>query len=91
MKSQDRPADATGVEFVPVVTSLLGTDLYKFTMLQPMLHSMPANQAEYRFVCRNQPGYALSEIRDEVERQIEHLCTLRFTEDELQYLGGLRC
>lgn len=76
--------------FIPVVTSLLGTDLYKFTMLQPMLHSMPANLAEYRFVCRNTPGYPLADIRDEVERQIEHLCSLRFTEDELQYLGGLR-
>ena len=76
--------------FLPVVTSLLGTDLYKFTMLQPMLHSMPANQAEYRFVCRNEPDLPLSGIRDEVERQIEHLCSLRFTEDELQYLGALR-
>jgi len=76
--------------FSPVVSSLLGTDLYKFTMLQPMLHSMPANQAEYRFVCRNEPGYPLSEIREEVERQLAHLCTLRFTEEELQYLGGLR-
>jgi nicotinate phosphoribosyltransferase len=80
----------TDTGLVPVVTSLLGTDLYKFTMLQPMLHSMPANQAEYRFVCRNTSGYPLSEIRDEVERQLEHLCTLRFTEDELRYLGGLR-
>ncbi|QIM52729.1 hypothetical protein G9Q37_11520 [Hydrogenophaga crocea] len=76
--------------FTPVVTSLLGTDLYKFTMLQPLLHSMPANQAEYRFVCRNQPAYPLSELRDEVQRQIEHLCSLRFSEDELAYLGGLR-
>ena len=76
--------------FRPVVTSLLGTDLYKFTMLQPMLHSMPANQAEYRFVCRNTPELPLSGIRDEVERQIEHLCSLRFTEEELRYLGALR-
>jgi nicotinate phosphoribosyltransferase len=84
------PAQEATAAFVPVVTSLLGTDLYKFTMLQPMLHSMPANQAEYRFVCRNEAAYPLSEIRDEVERQIEHLCTLRFSEEELQYLGGLR-
>ncbi|WP_066268954.1 nicotinate phosphoribosyltransferase [Hydrogenophaga palleronii] len=87
---QTPTAAATAEAFVPVVTSLLGTDLYKFTMLQPMLHSMPANQAEYRFVCRNQPGYPLVEILDEVERQLDHLCTLRFTEDELQYLGALR-
>lgn len=90
MNANTTPAERREEGFLPVVTSLLGTDLYKFTMLQPMLHSMPANQAEYRFVCRNEPGYPLSEIRDEVERQIEHLCTLRFTEDELQYLGGLR-
>lgn len=85
------PPEATPrAGFTPVVTSLLGTDLYKFTMLQPMLHSMPANQAEYRFVCRNQPAHPLSELRDEVQRQIEHLCSLRFTEDELAYLGNLR-
>lgn len=41
-------------------------------------------------MCRNEAAYPLSEIRDEVERQIEHLCTLRFSEEELQYLGGLR-
>lgn len=84
------PPAAQGEAFKPVVTSLLGTDLYKFTMLQPMLHTMPANQAEYRFVCRNTPERPLSELREEVQRQIEHLCTLRFSEDELQYLGGLR-
>ncbi len=90
LNTHHTPAQQAAAGFVPVVTSLLGTDLYKFTMLQPMLHSMPANQAEYRFVCRNEAAYPLSEIRDEVERQIEHLCTLRFTEEELQYLGGLR-
>ena len=90
MNTQATPIAEAGTGFVPVVTSLLGTDLYKFTMLQPMLHSMPANLAEYRFVCRNTPAYPLSDIRDEVERQIEHLCSLQFTEDELLYLGGLR-
>lgn len=90
MNTTHNPALDPMETFNPVVTTLLGTDLYKFTMLQPMLHSMPANQAEYRFLCRNLPGYPLSELRDEVERQIEHLCSLRFTEDELQYLGGLR-
>jgi len=83
-------AGRTHAGFVPIVSSMLNTDLYKFTMLQPMLHSMPANHAEYRFVCRSEPGYPLSEFRDEVQRQIEQLCTLRFTEDELKYLGGLR-
>lgn len=90
MNTQPKQEGQTGAAFVPIITSLLGTDLYKFTMLQPMLHSMPANLAEYRFVCRNTPGYPLSEIRDEVQQQIEHLCSLHFTEDELQYLAGRR-
>jgi nicotinate phosphoribosyltransferase len=74
----------------PVISSLLETDLYKFTMQQPMLHSMPTNQAEYRFVCRNTPEFPLAELATEVNEQLDALCTLRFTEDELAYLAALR-
>lgn len=74
----------------PVIHSLLETDLYKFTMQQPVLHSMPTNEAQYRFVCRNQPELPLSELVAEVNEQLDALCTLRFTEDELQYLSTLR-
>jgi nicotinate phosphoribosyltransferase len=76
--------------FQPVIGSLLETDLYKFTMQQPMLHSMPTNQAQYRFVCRNQPAFPLAELQDEVNAQLDHLCDLRFSEDELDYLSKLR-
>lgn len=78
------------VAFVPVIQSLLETDLYKFTMLQAMLHGHPANQAEYRFVCRNQPAYPLAQLKDELELQLDFLCTLRFKEEELAYLGEKR-
>ena len=37
----------------PVITSLLDTDLYKFTMWQALLHRHPQVEVEYRFVCRN--------------------------------------
>lgn len=76
--------------FVPVVRSLLDNDLYKFTMWQAMLHRFPQTTAEYAFVCRNQPEFPLADLLDEVEAQLDHLCTLRFTEDELAWLGGLR-
>ena len=46
----------------PVITSLLDTDLYKFTMWQAMLHRHPQTQAEYTFVCRNTPAYPLAEL-----------------------------
>lgn len=80
----------TSHSFTPAIRSLLETDLYKFTMLQPMLHHMPANQAEYRFVCRNAPAYPLALLKDDLEQQLDWLCSLRFEEDELAYLGGLR-
>ena len=76
--------------FQPVIRSLLETDLYKYTMQQPMLHSMPTNQAEYHFVCRNTPAFALAELQAEVNAELDALCELRFTEDELAYLGAMR-
>ncbi|MDO6388198.1 nicotinate phosphoribosyltransferase [Uliginosibacterium sp. 31-12] len=74
----------------PVVRSLLENDLYKFTMWQALLHSNPGAQAEYRFVCRNRPAFPLAELKDDVERELDHLCSLYFTQDELDYLASLR-
>lgn len=74
----------------PILHSLLETDLYKFTMWQTMLHRHPQAQAEYRFVCRNAPAFPLAELLDDVNAQLDHLCSLSFTEDELAYIGGLR-
>jgi nicotinate phosphoribosyltransferase len=72
-----------------IITSLLDTDLYKFTMMQVVLHLFPGAQVEYRFKCRN-AGVDLTPYVDEIREQIEALCTLRFAEDELAYLRGLR-
>ncbi len=73
----------------PVVRSLLENDLYKFTMWQALLHSHPGARAGYSFVCRNTPVYPLAELKDAVEVEIDHLCTLSFAEDELTYLRRL--
>lgn len=74
----------------PVITSLLETDLYKFTMWQAMLHRHPQTQAEYAFHCRNEPAYPLAELLDDLNRELDYLCSLRFSEGELAYLAGLR-
>ena len=74
----------------PVIGSLLETDLYKFTMWQAMLHRHPEAHAEYRFACRNHPEHPLADLAAEVSDQLDHLCALSFTADELAYLGGLR-
>lgn len=78
------------LNFVPVVTSLLENDLYKFTMWQALLHSHPATHAEYDFTCRNEPQYPLADLADELNAQLDNLCVLRFSEDELNYLRSLR-
>ena len=74
----------------PIIRSLLDTDLYKFTMWQAMLHRHPQAQAEYRFVCRNESAYPLADLVTDVNAQLDHLCALAFTEDELGYIGNLR-
>jgi nicotinate phosphoribosyltransferase len=74
----------------PIVRSLLETDLYKFTMWQALLHRHPSAQAEYAFACRNQPAYPLAELKNDVERELDHLCSLSFTADEVAYMRGLR-
>lgn len=72
-----------------IITSLLDTDLYKFTMMQVVLHQFPGAQVEYRFKCRN-AGVDLTPYVEEIREEIAWLCTLRFRERELDYLRGLR-
>jgi nicotinate phosphoribosyltransferase len=74
----------------PVITSLLDTDLYKFTMLQAFLHQFPGATGVYRFTHRGGARRALAGFRAEIEAQVDHLCTLRFRPEELEYLRGLR-
>lgn len=82
----------TSKPFEPIITSLLDNDLYKFTMLQAMLHQFPQTHGVYRFRCRNNKDtlYPLADIKDDIEQQLDNLCELRFLEDELEYLRGLR-
>ncbi|CAM2147926.1 Nicotinate phosphoribosyltransferase [Pararobbsia alpina] len=72
-----------------IITSLLDTDLYKFTMMQVVLHHFPAAQAEYAFRCRT-PDVNLVPYIEEIREEIRGLCTLRFSEPELDYLRSWR-
>jgi nicotinate phosphoribosyltransferase len=72
-----------------IIQSLLDTDLYKFTMMQVVLHHFPGAQVEYRFRCRTE-GVDLRPYLDEIRGELGDLCKLRFDEAELAYLRGLR-
>eukprot|EP01030_Chromulinospumella_sphaerica_P014947 gene14947-14744_t len=72
-----------------IITSLLDTDLYKFTMMQVVLHQFPSAQVEYRFKCRN-PGVQLAPFANEIRDEIRSLCGLQFQDAELAYLRSMR-
>jgi len=74
---------------MPIIQSLLDTDLYKFTMMQAVLHQHPGAQVQYRFKCRT-PGIDLAHYIDQIDEEIDHLCSLRFSDAELDYMRGLR-
>ena len=71
-----------------IITSLLDTDLYKFTMMQVVLHQFPGAEVEYRFKCRNK-GH-LAPYVNEIREEIRGLCSLRFQDAELAYLKAMR-
>ncbi|MGY6554242.1 MAG: nicotinate phosphoribosyltransferase [Wenzhouxiangella sp.] len=72
-----------------IIQSLLDTDIYKFSMMQAVLHQFPGAEVEYRFRCRSE-GVDLRPIRPELEREIERLCTLSLDPEELNFLRSLR-
>lgn len=72
----------------PIIQSLLDTDLYKLTMMQVVLHHFPGADVEYRFQCRSK-DINLMPLMDEIKSEIKKLCTLRFTDSELDYLSDI--
>jgi len=72
-----------------IIKSLLSQDLYKLTMLQIYFQEFPDAWAKYRFKCRTD-GVNLLLFKSEIEDEINHLATLKFTDDELDYLYGIR-
>ena len=74
----------------PIVRSLLDTDLYKFNMDQVIFHKHTDLCGQYYFKCRNQGVTFTPEMAEEIEAQIDHLCSLRFTKEELDYLRSIR-
>ena len=77
------------MKFKPAVTSLLETDLYKFSMGQAIFHQFSDYKTTWTFKCRNKDVHFTSEMVEEIREQIKHYCNLRFTEDELTYLGRI--
>ena len=72
-----------------MVTSLLETDLYKFSMGQAIYHQFPSYTATWSFKCRNEGVRFTKEMVEEIRHQIRLYCELKFTEEELAYLSTI--
>jgi len=73
-----------------IITSMLDNDLYKFTMLQAVLHQHPGAMVEYAFKCRTE-GIDFRAYAGDIIKEINKMCRgLQFTKEELEYLGDLR-
>ena len=73
-----------------IITSLLETDAYKFSMGQAIYHQFSDYKTTWSFKCRNKDVHFTEEMVEEIKRQIKLYCTLRFTEDELEYLDNIK-
>ena len=80
----------SAMKLEPIIISLLDTDLYKFNMDQVIFHKHTNLSGEYHFKCRNEGVVFTQEMLEEIEAQVDHLCSLRFTREELGYLRSIR-
>ena len=71
-----------------IVKSLLDTDAYKFTMGQCYLHRFPNEQTRWEFKARTK-GVKLGYLKPAIDRELDHLCTLKLKQSELNYLATI--
>lgn len=73
----------------PIITSLLETDMYKFSMGQAIYHQFSDYKTTWTFKCRNKDVFFTPQMVEEIRSQIKSYCSLRFNEDELAYLNSI--
>ncbi len=78
------------MRFPQIITSLLTTDLYKFSMGQAIYHQFPGVKTTWTFKCRNKDVFFTEDMVKEITDQIYEYCKLSFTEEELQYLDSIK-
>jgi len=72
-----------------IIKSLLDTDLYKFTMMQFAFFYKKGDikYAEYALKCRS--GQDLRSLKKDIKRELDHLMSLKFSKEEVDYLRTL--
>lgn len=72
-----------------IINFLTDIDLYKLTMLQFIYHKFSSVTSKYKFKNRTK-GIDLSQYINEINTEIDWLCTLKFQNFELEHIKKLR-
>lgn len=76
---------------MPIIESLLDTDEYKLKMGQLVFHRHPDTPVKYAFKNRTTKVRLAGFIDEgELREELDHIRTLRFRDDEIEYLFGVR-
>lgn len=72
-----------------IVKSLLDTDLYKINMLCVYFNRFPNKVGRFEFKCRNKDVRFTAAMLKRINDELDKLCQLRFTDDEIMWLSRL--
>ena len=78
------------MRFKRMIRSLLEQDQYMFSMGMAIWDMFPDYVTTWNFKCRNKGVKFSHEMIEEIREQLKAYCKLRFTEEELEYLGSIR-
>ena len=70
----------------PIINSLIETDQYKLNMMDVVMRKFNDYTVVWTFKCRNEDVRFTPEMIKEIREQVDHYCTLMFTDDELEWL-----
>jgi nicotinate phosphoribosyltransferase len=74
-----------------MTVSILDNDQYKFTMQQALMRlGFASVPVEYKFKCRNKDVVFTNDMLLDIQQRINDLQTLKLTNDEMNFLKGIR-
>ena len=71
----------------PIINSPIETDAYKLNMQAVVLEKFNQDRCRWAFRCRNNNVFFTPEMVQEISEQIDHFCSLTFSDEEREWLS----